>query len=114
MASQDTTPTAPGPPPPPGPAAPERRDKVVSALSTSIDTINCVKDAIPNEIAKGLLSTLSGILSTVKSTIRNKEDFEELARQCYEISLLLWRATTASSERTLSEPVMRAVGDLKK
>ncbi|TFY74283.1 hypothetical protein EWM64_g9727, partial [Hericium alpestre] len=73
------------PPQPPATSEHGRKDKVVSALSTSIDTINCVKDAIPNEIAKGLLSTFSGILSTVKNTIRNKEDFEELARQCYEI-----------------------------
>ncbi|TFY77284.1 hypothetical protein EWM64_g6724 [Hericium alpestre] len=101
-------------PRPPSPAVPKRGTTALSALSISIDTINCIKDAIPNEIVKGLLSTLSGILSTVKSTIRNKEDFEGLAHQCYEVSLLLWRATTASSGGALSGPMTRAVGDLKK
>ncbi|KAF5368697.1 hypothetical protein D9615_010312 [Tricholomella constricta] len=89
-------------------------DRVMSTLDNAIGAINIVTELVPFELAKGVLSTVSGILILVKTTISNQNDFLELAEQCHKITLLIWRATTGVPESDISPAIRRALSELNK
>ncbi|TFY63415.1 hypothetical protein EVG20_g6323 [Dentipellis fragilis] len=102
------------PPPPPGSAEETRHnDRVISTLNNSIDTVNIVKDLVPLDIARGVLGAVAGILTTVRDTVQNKNDFTELTDRCHKIGLVLWRATSATPDGELSPSIKRAVSELQ-
>ncbi|KAG6827681.1 hypothetical protein H0H92_010749, partial [Tricholoma furcatifolium] len=89
------------------------RERSLSTLNTTIQTINIVHDLVPLTIAKGVLSSIVGILGVVKTTIANQSDFEELAEQCQTIGLTIWRATSGTPEHQINDTVHRALTDLQ-
>ncbi|KAF5368715.1 hypothetical protein D9615_010318 [Tricholomella constricta] len=96
----------------PGPNIAPSNDRVMSTLNNAIGTINVVKELVPFDLAKGVLSTVSGILTLVKTTITNQKDFLELAEQCHKISLLIWRATDGVPESHISPVIRSALSEL--
>ncbi|EJD53769.1 TPR-like protein [Auricularia subglabra TFB-10046 SS5] len=66
------------------------KDRVQRALDTTISTINFAKELVPVEIAKTALTSMATLLSVVRDTMKNKEDFVELADECHEIVLIIW------------------------
>jgi len=52
--------------PPVAPPTPKKKDRTLSGLNNAISTINIVKDLVPLELAKGVLSAVSGLLGIVK------------------------------------------------
>ncbi|KAF8059940.1 hypothetical protein FPV67DRAFT_1515343 [Lyophyllum atratum] len=92
---------------------PKNHDRGLSALNNAIQTINVVKELVPLDLAKGVLSTVSGILGIIKNTIDNQDDFRDLADQCQKISLVIWRATAGTPEDEISLTIRRALSELE-
>ncbi|KAG6847518.1 hypothetical protein H0H93_007615, partial [Arthromyces matolae] len=86
----------------------------MSGLNTAIQTINLVKDLVPIQLAKGVLSSVAGILGIVKTAIANQSDFQELVEQCQTIGLVVWRATSETPEHKIDDHVRRALSELQK
>ncbi|KAG5352400.1 hypothetical protein C0989_002489 [Termitomyces sp. Mn162] len=89
-------------------------DRAISTLDNAIQTINLVHDAIPFQVVKGVLASIAGILGIVKNTFSNQCDFHELAEQCQMVGLVIWRATSQTSEHQLDGDVRRALADLER
>ncbi|KAG6834013.1 hypothetical protein H0H93_012567, partial [Arthromyces matolae] len=90
------------------------QERVMSGLNTAIQTINIVNDLVPIQLAKGVLSSVAGILGIVKTAIANQSDFQELVEQCQTIGLVVWRATSGTPEHTIDDHVRRALSELQK
>jgi hypothetical protein len=83
-------------------AVPNTSDFVLSALRSTIETVQIVEGLIPLQIAKGVLSTVASILTIVKvriqhfyrcisliffqNTIQNKDDFAKRAAACFSVN----------------------------
>ncbi|KAF8060639.1 hypothetical protein FPV67DRAFT_300612 [Lyophyllum atratum] len=94
------------------PPAPKQIDRTLSGLNNAISAIDIVKEIVPLQLVKGVLSTISGILGIVKNTIQNQDDFLELAEQCHTISLVIWRATSGVQESEISPAIRRTLSEL--
>ena len=47
--------------------------------------------------------------------MKNKDDFSEVADQCYEITLMVWQATKEAPQNDRSDsPLMKALNELGK
>jgi hypothetical protein len=85
---------------------------------------------IPVELAKGVLSTVSSVLTLIKvyilthsisvilitfqTTIENKDDFIDVCGQCDKITMMLWRATSGKSESEVAPAILRALTELQR
>jgi len=109
--------------------SPDSSDCVLSALYSTIETVQIVEGLIPLPIAKGILSTVASILTVVKvriqhihpfislifvqDTIQNKDDFAEVTNRCHDIGMVLWQATSATPEDEINPIVVNAICGLK-
>ncbi|KAH7918004.1 hypothetical protein BV22DRAFT_1100721 [Leucogyrophana mollusca] len=67
---------------------------------------------VPLEIAMGILSTLSSILTAVKDTMQNKDDFAEVVSRCRKMGSFIERTTCGKSEGDIDPTLVRALGEL--
>ncbi|KAG5734984.1 hypothetical protein E4T56_gene17908, partial [Termitomyces sp. T112] len=88
-------------------------DPAMSVLNGAIQILNLVNNLVPLEIGKGVLASVSGILGIIKNTLANRGDFQDLAEQCQMIGLVVWRATSGTSEHQINSTVRHALSDLK-
>ncbi|KAF9462843.1 P-loop containing nucleoside triphosphate hydrolase protein, partial [Collybia nuda] len=90
-----------------------KASRTMSTLNNSIETLKIAKDMIPLELGKGVLSAFEGILTLVRDTIKNKEDFSEIITQCHRLSFIIWRATSETPAHEISDSTKRALVDLE-
>ncbi|KAF8065205.1 hypothetical protein FPV67DRAFT_174120 [Lyophyllum atratum] len=67
-------------------------EKTLSVLNNTIAVIGTIRTVIPIEIAKGVLSTVADILTVVKDSIQNRDDFLDLVQQCRRVASILKQA----------------------
>ena len=108
------------------------REEVMNSLTRVIGAINTVKDLVPLEIGKTILSAASTILLAVKvhswtilrnrslnglpfskDTMKNKEDFRDLIDQCDKIAKLINRTIWEITEKQVSPMLDEALKDLE-
>ncbi|KAH7922653.1 hypothetical protein BV22DRAFT_1131257 [Leucogyrophana mollusca] len=85
----------------------------MATLSNVIGFLDTTKDLVPLDVAKGVLSTLSSILTTVKNTVQNKDDFTEVLDRCEKIANSIERSTCGRSESDTDPTLVRALDELK-
>ncbi|KAH7918736.1 hypothetical protein BV22DRAFT_1134366, partial [Leucogyrophana mollusca] len=88
-------------------------DSTTAGLSSVIGFLDATKDLVPLDVAKGVLSTLSSILTIVKNTLQNKDDFSELISRCHKIARSIKRATYGRSEGDIDPNFAEALDELK-
>ncbi|KAH7918920.1 hypothetical protein BV22DRAFT_1134228 [Leucogyrophana mollusca] len=88
-------------------------DNTTAGLSSVIGFLDATKDLVPLDVAKGVLSTLSNILTIVKNTLQNKDDFAELISRCHKIARSIKRATYGRSEGDIDPNFADALDELK-
>ncbi|KAH7929612.1 hypothetical protein BV22DRAFT_1125538 [Leucogyrophana mollusca] len=84
------------------------------ALTNAIGALDLTKDLIPVEVAKGVLSTLSTILTVVKNTMQNKDDFAEIVSRCNKIAKSIERSTGGKLESEIDPTVTQALNELQR
>ncbi|KAH7917694.1 hypothetical protein BV22DRAFT_1135200, partial [Leucogyrophana mollusca] len=82
-------------------------------LTNAIGALDLAKDLVPLEVAKGVLSTLSSILTIVKNTMQNKDDFAEIASRCNKIAKSIERSTRGKLETEIDPTVTQALNELQ-
>ncbi|KAG5333947.1 hypothetical protein C0989_004562, partial [Termitomyces sp. Mn162] len=87
-------------------------ERNISILDNTITTIQLIKNVVPSQTVSGILSSITGILNIIKTTIANKDDFQELVEQCQMIGLVVWRATSATPQHQLDGRIHRALTNL--
>ncbi|KAH7918020.1 hypothetical protein BV22DRAFT_920482 [Leucogyrophana mollusca] len=90
----------------------QSHENTLAVLSGVIAVLDTTKDLVPIDIAKGVLSTLSSILTTVKNTMQNKDDFVEVIGRCRKMSSFIERTTCGKSEGDIDPSLVRALGEL--
>ncbi|KAH7917521.1 hypothetical protein BV22DRAFT_1135345 [Leucogyrophana mollusca] len=85
----------------------------MDALTKAISTLDITKELVPLEMAKGVLSTLSSILTVVKNTMQNKDDFAEIATRCNKIAKSIERSTRGKLETEIDPIVTQALSELQ-
>ncbi|KAH7918019.1 TPR-like protein [Leucogyrophana mollusca] len=88
-------------------------DSTIATLSNVIGFLDTTKDLVPLDVAKGVLSTLSSILTTVKNTMQNKDDFTEVLDRCEKIASSIKRSAYGRPESDTDPSLIRALGELK-
>ncbi|KAH7918729.1 hypothetical protein BV22DRAFT_1134374 [Leucogyrophana mollusca] len=83
------------------------------ALTNTIGALDLAKELVPVEVAKGVLSTLSTILTVVKNTMQNKDDFAEVVSRCNKIAKSIERSTRGKLESEIDPTVTQALSELK-
>ncbi|KAH7919784.1 hypothetical protein BV22DRAFT_1133576 [Leucogyrophana mollusca] len=83
------------------------------ALTNTIGVLDLTKDLVPLEMAKGVLSTLSTILTVVKNTMQNKDDFAEIVSRCDKIAMSIERSTRGKLESEIDPTVTQALNELR-
>ncbi|KAH7917868.1 hypothetical protein BV22DRAFT_1135050 [Leucogyrophana mollusca] len=83
------------------------------ALTNAIGALDLAEDLVPLEVAKGVLSTLSTILTVVKNMMQNKDDFAEIASRCNKIAKSIERSTRGKLECEIDPTVTQALGELQ-
>ncbi|KAH7918930.1 hypothetical protein BV22DRAFT_888516 [Leucogyrophana mollusca] len=91
----------------------QSHENALVALSNVIVALGTAKDLVPIDIAKGVLSTLSSILTAVKNTVQNKDDFAEIIGRCRKMGSFIERTTCGKSEGDIGPTLVRALGELK-
>ena len=110
-----------------------RGEEVVNSLTCIIVTINIVKDLVPIQIGKTILSAASTILLAIQvnpwsivrnwpliglpfsqDTMKKKEDFCDLIDQCDQIGKLIHRTVWEISEKQNSPMLDEALEDLER
>ncbi|KAH7922660.1 hypothetical protein BV22DRAFT_1131261 [Leucogyrophana mollusca] len=92
----------------------QSHDNTLAALSSVIVVLDSTKDLVPIDIAKGVLSTSSSILTIVKNTLQNKDDFAELISRCHRIARSIKRTTDGRSEADIDPNFVEALVELKR
>ncbi|KAH7907620.1 hypothetical protein BJ138DRAFT_460116 [Hygrophoropsis aurantiaca] len=97
------------------PSAPETKshDGTMVVLTNAISALDMAKELVPLDIAKGVLSTLSSILTVVKNTMQNKDDFTEIVSRCDQIAQSIKRSTCGTSTSEIDPRITQALGELK-
>ncbi|KAH7927548.1 hypothetical protein BV22DRAFT_273701 [Leucogyrophana mollusca] len=90
-----------------------RRDATMVALTNAIGALDLTNELVPLEMAKGVLSTLSSILTVVKNTMQNKDDFAEIASRCNKIAKSIERSTRGKLESEIDPTVKQALSELQ-
>ncbi|KAH7918284.1 hypothetical protein BV22DRAFT_1186694 [Leucogyrophana mollusca] len=90
----------------------QSHDNTLAALSSVIVVLDTTKDLVPIDIAKGVLSTLSSILTTVKNTMQNKDDFADIIDRCRKMGSFIERTTCGKSEGDIDPTLVRALSEL--
>ncbi|KAH7922645.1 hypothetical protein BV22DRAFT_1048734 [Leucogyrophana mollusca] len=90
-----------------------RHDSTTAGLSSVIGFLDATKDLVSFNVAKGVLSTLSSILTIVKNTLQNKDDFAELISRCHKIARSIKRATYGRTEGDIDPNFADALNELK-
>lgn len=85
---------------------------IASTLTQSIAAIEIVKNFVPIALGQTILTTMSSILVILKDTIKNKEDFKDLIRQCDRIRTLFEGTQWQAQEDAMSLRLSNALGDL--
>ncbi|KAH7920118.1 hypothetical protein BV22DRAFT_1199141 [Leucogyrophana mollusca] len=88
-------------------------DGTMVALTNAIGVLDVTKELVPLEMAKGVLSTLSSILTAVKNTMQNKDDFAEIASRCNKIAKSIERSTRGKLDSEIDPIVTQALGELQ-
>ncbi|KAH7920120.1 TPR-like protein [Leucogyrophana mollusca] len=83
------------------------------ALTNAIGALDLAKDLVPVEVAKGVLSTLSSILTVVKNTMQNKDDFAEIVSRCNNIAESIKGSTQGKIESEIDPIVTQALSELQ-
>ncbi|KAH7917851.1 hypothetical protein BV22DRAFT_1135067 [Leucogyrophana mollusca] len=84
------------------------------ALTNAIGVLDVTKELVPLEMAKGVLSTLSSILTVVKNTMQNTDDFAEIASRCNRIAKSIERSTRGKLESNIDPTVTQALSELQR
>ncbi|KAH7920115.1 hypothetical protein BV22DRAFT_1098718 [Leucogyrophana mollusca] len=84
------------------------------ALTNAIGALDLAKDLVPVEVAKGVLSTLSSILTVVKNTMQNKDDFAEIVSRCNNIAESIKGSTQGKLESEIDPTVTQALSELQR
>ncbi|KNZ78747.1 hypothetical protein J132_10235 [Termitomyces sp. J132] len=87
-------------------------ERTISNLDNTITTIQLIKNVVPSQTVSGILSSITGILNIIKTTIENQDDFQELVEQCQMIGLVVWRATCDTPQHQLDATIHRALTNL--
>ncbi|KAG5726855.1 hypothetical protein E4T56_gene1116 [Termitomyces sp. T112] len=87
-------------------------ERAISILDNTVTTIQLISNVIPSQAASGILSSITGILNIIKTTIENQDDFQELVEQCQMIGLVVWRAIWATPQHKLDGTIHRALTNL--
>ncbi|KAG6847148.1 hypothetical protein H0H93_009836, partial [Arthromyces matolae] len=74
-----------------------RADIAMSVLNNTISVVKHIQNVIPFDIAKGVLSSVTDILTTVKDFVKNRDDFLDLVQQCRRIAGILEQAQSGPS-----------------
>ncbi|KAH7904007.1 hypothetical protein BJ138DRAFT_1187220 [Hygrophoropsis aurantiaca] len=82
-------------------------------LTNAISVLDTAKALVPLDTAKGVLSTLSSILTVVKNTMQNKEDFAEIANRCNQIAKSIERSTCGGSTSEINPRITEILDELK-
>ncbi|KIJ64022.1 hypothetical protein HYDPIDRAFT_28916 [Hydnomerulius pinastri MD-312] len=88
-------------------------EEVMNSLTRVIGAINTVKDLVPIEIGKTILSAASTILLAIRDTMKNKEDFRDLIDQCDQIGKLINRVVWEIMGKQHSGMLDEALEDLQ-
>ncbi|KAH7918740.1 TPR-like protein [Leucogyrophana mollusca] len=88
-------------------------DNAIALLSNVIGLLDTTADLVPLDVAKGVLSTLSSILTTVKNTMQNKDDFAEVLDRCEKIANSVKRSACGRPESDTDPTLVRALDELK-
>ncbi|KAH7906083.1 hypothetical protein BJ138DRAFT_1105449, partial [Hygrophoropsis aurantiaca] len=97
------------------PTTPDTRshDGTMTVLTNAISALDMAKELVPLDIAKGVLSTLSSILTVVKNTMQNKEDFAEIVSRCDQIANSIQRSTCGRFTSEIDPRITQALDELK-
>ncbi|KAH7906080.1 hypothetical protein BJ138DRAFT_673348 [Hygrophoropsis aurantiaca] len=82
-------------------------------LTNAISVLDTAKALVPLDTAKGVLSTLSSILTVVKNTMQNKEDFAEIISRCERIAKCIKRSTCDRRTSEIDPRITQALDELK-
>ncbi|KAH0580193.1 hypothetical protein H2248_012570 [Termitomyces sp. 'cryptogamus'] len=88
-------------------------ERTISTLDNTIMIMDNLGTVVSLPVVKGVLVSVSGILNIIKTTIKNQDDFQELAEQCQMIGLVVWHATSAIPQHQLDSTILRALTNLK-
>ncbi|KAF8062279.1 hypothetical protein FPV67DRAFT_1507849 [Lyophyllum atratum] len=82
-------------------------ERTLSVLNNTIAVIGTIRTVIPIEIAKGVLSTVADILTVVKDSIQNRDDFLDLVQQCRRVAGILEQAhpETQMTENSINKAI---------
>ncbi|KAG2059284.1 hypothetical protein BDR06DRAFT_1069196 [Suillus hirtellus] len=78
-------------------------------LDVTIAGINAVQIVIPSDLVKGILGTVTNILITVWSVIKNKSDFQAIVNKCKTIREILERVTKDTTNDNLPRYLVHAL-----
>ncbi|KAG1874971.1 P-loop containing nucleoside triphosphate hydrolase protein [Suillus subluteus] len=87
-------------------------DNVVQLLGATISAINATKELVPIDLAKGILGTITNILTVAQSVLKNKSDFLGIIKKCATIRNVLERATKDATEDDLQGSLGNALSEL--
>ncbi|KAH7918923.1 hypothetical protein BV22DRAFT_1134229 [Leucogyrophana mollusca] len=88
-------------------------DSTIATLSNVIGLLDTTKDLVPLDVAKDVLSALSTILTSVKNTMQNKDDFTEILDRCEKIANSIKRSACGRPESGNNPTLVRALDELK-
>ncbi|KAH7908512.1 hypothetical protein BJ138DRAFT_1012630, partial [Hygrophoropsis aurantiaca] len=88
-------------------------DGTMVVLTNAISALDIAKELVPLNIAKDVLSTLSSILTVVKNTMQNKEDFAEIVSRCDQIAKSIERSACGRSTSEIAPRITQALDELK-
>ncbi|KAH7929108.1 hypothetical protein BV22DRAFT_155255 [Leucogyrophana mollusca] len=104
----------------PHPKAPETKNHAGTALVVAIEVLDTTRKLAPHSAVQALLSVCHGILVLVQGAIKNQDDFVDVAQQCHDIGVMVWRRTSKLSGGNIDPDVAevlraftRAVGNVK-
>ncbi|KAH7926961.1 hypothetical protein BV22DRAFT_1193958 [Leucogyrophana mollusca] len=89
------------------------RNVTMLALANAIGALDVTKDLVPLKMAKGVLSTLSTVLTVVKDTMQNKDDFAEIVSRCNNIAESIKWSTQGKLECEIDPTVTQALSELQ-
>ncbi|KAH7918329.1 hypothetical protein BV22DRAFT_1200013 [Leucogyrophana mollusca] len=89
------------------------RNGTMVALTNAIGALDLAKELVPLEMAKGVLSTLGSILTVVKNTMQNKDDFVEIVSRCNKIAESIKWSTQGKLESEIDPTVTQALSELQ-
>ncbi|KAG6808073.1 hypothetical protein H0H92_005462, partial [Tricholoma furcatifolium] len=89
-------------------------DRTISSLNNAVQLIGLVNNFLtPIPLAKEVLGSIAAILDIIKTTYTNHGDFKDVAEQCQNIALIIWKATNGPSEYRADERVQHALSTLQ-